>query len=300
MAEKIKIVFLGTSDSVPSAERNHPAFLLMYAGENILIDCGEGTQRQFRKAKLNPCKLTRILITHWHADHVLGIPGLLATLVLSGYKKRLFVYGPRGTNKFMKELLKSFNIKNDFPIEIKEVSGKFFETKDFYLNAESMSHGTPCNAYSFVKKGQRRINKKKLRKFKIKEGKHLQNLKKGKSMKYNGKLYRAKDLTYNENEKKISFVLDTCLNNKIIPFVKNSDILISESSYSHELEDLARRHKHLTAKQVAEIAKRSKVKKLFLVHISQRYEKNPEKILQESKKIFRNSVIPKDLDLMEI
>ncbi len=87
----IKITFLGTSDQIPSAKRNHTAILLTYKGENILVDCGEGTQRQFRKARLNPCKITRLLITHWHGDHVLGIPGLLKTLALSGYNKTLSI-----------------------------------------------------------------------------------------------------------------------------------------------------------------------------------------------------------------
>ncbi|HKL24590.1 MAG TPA: MBL fold metallo-hydrolase, partial [Candidatus Nanoarchaeia archaeon] len=80
MTEKLKITFLGTSDAVPSARRNHSSIYLNYNGENILIDCGEGTQRQFRKAGLNPCKVNKLLITHWHGDHVLGIPGLLQTL----------------------------------------------------------------------------------------------------------------------------------------------------------------------------------------------------------------------------
>lgn len=300
MPEKIKLIFLGTSYSIPSAKRNHPAFLITYLGENILVDCGEGTQRQFRKAGLNPGKLTRILITHWHADHVLGIPGLLKTLVLSGYNKTLYIYGPRGTGFFMRALLKLFAFKENFPIEIQEVSGKFFENKDFYLEAESMRHGTPCNAYSFVKKGQIKIDKQKLKKYKIKEGPHLKKLKKGKNITYNGKMYFAKNLTYTEKEKKISFVLDTSLNEKIPEFVKNSDILVCESSYTNELEGLAKRHHHLTAKQAAKIAKKAKAVKLFLVHISQRYENNLGKILNEAKKSFRNSVIPEDLDSAEI
>src|SRR3990167_2584674 len=92
----IKITFLGTSDSIPSSKRNHTAILLSCEGENILIDCGEGTQRQFRKMGLNPCKITKILITHWHADHVIGLIGLIKTLDISGYGKTLFIYGPRG------------------------------------------------------------------------------------------------------------------------------------------------------------------------------------------------------------
>ena len=89
MASKIKITFLGTSDSIPTARRNHPAILLSYDGEHILFDCGEGTQRQFRKLELNPGKITKIFITHWHGDHVLGLPGLIQTLGMSEYTKTL-------------------------------------------------------------------------------------------------------------------------------------------------------------------------------------------------------------------
>ena len=98
---KIPITFLGTSQAIPTAKRNHTSILLSYNSENILIDCGEGTQRQFRKAKINPCKLTKLLITHWHGDHILGIPGLLQTLALNNYNRTLEIYGPKGTKKFM-------------------------------------------------------------------------------------------------------------------------------------------------------------------------------------------------------
>ncbi len=300
MAEKIRITFLGTSDSIPSAKRNHPAFLITYLGENILVDCGEATQRQFRKAGLNPGKLSRILITHWHADHILGIPGLLKTLALSGYNKTLHVYGPRGTRPMMEALLKLFAFKENFPVEVHEISGKFFENKDFYLEAETMHHGIPCNAYSFVKKGKIKIDKQKLKKHGIREGPHLKMLKSGKDISYNGKKYLAKNLTFAERGRKISFVLDTSLNEKIARFVKNSDVFVCESSYMDELRDLAKRHYHLTAKQAAQVAKNAKVGKLFMVHISQRYEKSLEKILNEAKKIFKNSTIPEDFHVVEV
>ncbi len=300
MTSKTKLTFLGTSDSIPSAERNPTSILLTYKGENILVDCGEGTQRQFRKAKLNPCKVTRILITHWHGDHVLGLPGLLQTLALSGYHKTLFIYGPRGTKQFMKNLFKTFVFKQEGKIKIEEVDGKFFETDDFYIEAKKMTHGTPCNAYSFVKKGKLRIDRDKLKKSKLPSGPLLKKLKDGKNITYKGKKYLAKNLTFQEGSKKISFVFDTSLNKFIVPFVKDSDLLISESTFNSELEEKARKHNHLTAKQAAEIAKKSKSKKLVLTHISQRYEKEPKKILDDAKKIFKNSSIAKDLDVVEI
>ncbi len=292
----INLTFLGTAAHVPTIKKNHSAILLTYNEENILIDCGEGTQRQFRYAKINPGKITRILISHWHADHVLGIPGLLSTLALSGYNKKLFIYGPKGTKEKIKSIFDAFNFRREYEIKVEEVQGKFLETKDFYLEAKSMQHKIPCNAYSFTKKGQIRIDKTKLKKTKIPEGPILQKLKQGKDITYKNKKYLAKNLTYSEEDEKITIIMDTLFNNKIIPFAKNSDILISEATFSDEIKDQAKEHKHMTIKQAAEVAKKSKSKKLILTHISQRYENKSKKILEEAKKVFKNTEIAKDLD----
>jgi ribonuclease Z len=300
MASKIKITFLGTADAVPTIKRNHTSILLTYNEENILIDCGEGTQRQFRKAGLNPCKVTRILLTHWHGDHVLGLPGLLQTLSLSGYNKTLFIYGPSGTKKFIENILNTFIFHKSYQIKTLEVDGKVFETTDFEIKSKKVHHGVPCNAYSFAEKQKIRIDKTKLKKSKLPSGPLLQKLKEGKDVIYEGKKYLAKNLTFKEDERKISFVLDTLFNKDIIPFVENSDVLVSEATFDSEIEDKAREHKHLTARQAGEIAKKSKSKKLFLTHVSQRYEENPEKILKDAKTIFKNSHLVNDLDVLEI
>ena len=296
----INITFLGTADQMPSVKRNHTAILLSYESENILVDCGEGTQRQFRMAKINPGKITRLLITHWHGDHVLGIPGFLQTLSLSGYNKKLYIYGPKHTKEFMKDLLKVFNFQKNFEIIVEEVSGKFFENRDFYLEAKEMQHGIPTNAYIFVKKGQIRIDKIKLKKSRLPEGPLIKRLKEGKDIIYNNKKYLVKNLTYMQDSLKVSFVLDTKNNSRIIPFVRNSDLLICESSFDSELKDKAEEHLHLTSSQAAEIAKKSKSKKLILTHISQRYEQNPKKLLIQARKIFKNSYLVNDLDVVKI
>jgi len=296
----VKIIFLGTSAQIPTAKRNHVAMLLTYDGENILVDCGEGTQRQFRKARLNPCKVNRILITHRHGDHVFGLPGLISTFDLSGYNKTLYIYGPRGIKRFLESFLGLNYVKRDFEIKIEEVEGKFFEIKDFYLEAEKMEHGIPTNAYAFVKKGLRRIDRAKLKKSKLPSGPLMKKLKEGKNISYKGKKYLAKNLTYTEGDKKISFVMDTKTNNKIVKFVKNSDLLMCESSFDDELGNKAEEHLHLTAKQAGEIAKKSKSKKLILTHISQRYDKNLKKLLAEAKKIFKKTSIAEDFDVVEV
>jgi len=303
MASKIKVTFLGTSAQIPTARRNHSAILLTYDGENILVDCGEGTQRQFRKAKLNPCKVTRVLVTHRHGDHVFGLPGLISTLDLSGYNKTLYIYGPKGIKKFLENFLGLGYVKRDFKIIIEEVYGKFFETNDFYLEAEKMEHGIPINAYVFVKKGQTKIDKEKLKKSKLPSGSLLKNLKEGKDIVYEGKKYLAKNFTYSEGDKKISFILDTLDNEEIVPFVKNSDLLICEASFMENSENgkrLAKEHLHLTAKQAGETAKKSKSKKLILTHISQRHEKNLKEFLEETKRVFKDSSVAEDFDIVEI
>lgn len=300
MASKIKVTFLGTSAQIPSAKRNHTAILITYKDENILVDCGEGTQMQFRKAQLNPCKLTTILITHIHGDHTFGLPGLLSTLNFSGYNKYLRIYCPKGAKKIIEEFIDIEHLKNGFKIKIEEVSGKFYENEDFYLESESMQHGIPTNAYNFVIKSKSRIDKLKLKKYKIPEGPLLKNLKQGKDIVYEGKKYKAKELVYLEEGKKISFVLDTVLNNKIARFVKGADLLICDSSFSSENSKEAKEHMHLTARQDGQIANSAKVKKLVLTHISQRYDNKLKELLDDAKKEFKNVVIAEDLSSFEI
>lgn len=295
MTSKIKITFLGTSAQIPTAKRNHTSILLNYNEENILVDCGEGTQRQFRKAKLNPCKITRILLTHWHGDHIFGLLGILSTLSLSEYNKKLFIYGPKGTREFVKEILKIFNFQKNYEIVVEDVSGEFFETENFYLEAKLMKHGIPTNAYCFVEKEQLRIDKNKLKKSGI-TGPIISELKKGKDILFEGKKFKAKDLTYQEQGKKISFVLDTLENEEIVSFVKNSDLLICEASFSSFEKEKAKEHLHLTAEQAGKIAKESNSKKLILTHISQRYEKNLKELEHDAKRIFKNVKIAEDFD----
>jgi len=297
---KIELVFLGTSQAIPTTKRNHTAILIRYKNENILIDCGEGTQRQFRKAKINPCKITRLLITHWHGDHILGIPGLLQTLALNGYNKTLEIYGPKGTKRFMDLMYRLFIYRKKIKIKVKEVSSeKIIETPDFYITSAQMKHGAPCLAYSFVEKDKLRIDKNKLKKIKIQEPRLIGQLTKGKPIKINKRIIKPNQLTYKQKGKKIAVILDTTPNPNI-KIAKNAEILISEATYSDKQKDLAKEYKHLTASQAAQIAKKIKAKKLILTHISQRYDNKENTLLKEAKKIFPNTEMASDLEKIEI
>ena len=295
MTNSIEIIFLGTGSAVPTIKRNHPSVFVKYKDENMLFDCGEGTQRQIRKAHLNPCRLTRIFITHWHGDHVLGIPGLLQTLYFNDCRRTLEIYGPSGTKRYVEQIMKIFASVGQINIKIHEVSsGKIVETEDFIITAEQMKHGTPCLAYAFAEKDKIRINRDKIAKLKLPNSPLMQNLKQGKDITIDGKKIKAKEVTYTESGHKVSIVLDTMSNLGIKSIAKNSDIFICESTYLDE-DELAKENYHMTMKQVAKIAKEAKVKKLILMHLSQRYESNEKNFLAEAKKQFKDVVIAEDL-----
>ncbi len=299
----MEIIILGTSEAIPTANRSQLAMLLKYKNENILVDCGEGTQRQFRIAKLNPLKITRILISHWHGDHVLGLPGLIQTMALGNYSKTLKIYGPKGTKKFVNLLLKLFVFKGKIKMDVHEINkdGKIIDEKDFYIEAYRMKHFTPCLAYRFVEKDRKKIKMSSIKKIGLKPGPLLGKLQQGKSIMFRGKKIKAKDVTYTVKGKKVSFIIDTLLNKNCYKVAKNADVLISEATFLESLHlDKAKERGHLTAKQAANIAKKAKVKKLLLTHLSQRYSKKPEVILEEAKKIFKNTKLAKDFMIIKL
>src|SRR3989344_5359819 len=230
--EKIKITFLGTGNAVPTKKRNHTAILLTYKNENILVDCGEGTQRQFKIAEISPSKITKIFITHWHGDHILGLPGLFQTLAMNDYNKTLEIYGPKGTDHFISLIRKLVNVQ--IKIKIKELSHEKLEFKEYFINSSPMSHGTPTLAYSFVIKDQNRLLKEKLKKYKLPNSPLLRELKEGKDIEFEGKKIKASAVTKIEKGKKVTFILDTEMNTNAIEIASDSDLLICESSFSEE------------------------------------------------------------------
>lgn len=292
----MELTFLGTSYAVPTKRRNHSAIWITHEGESILLDCGEGTQRQFKKAELNAMKITKLVLTHWHGDHILGIPGLLQTLALNNYSKELEIYGPRGTKKFMEMMKNLFIHSEDLKFKVNEIGeGDKIESKDLRITAFEMDHGVPCLAYSIEQKDRVKIDMAKLKKIGLKEGPLIGELQRGKDVTVNGKKIKAKDVTFLKKGKKIAVVLDTKLNSNCIKAAKDSDLLVCETTYLESDKDKASEYKHLTASQAAEIAHKSKSKQLYLTHISQRYESNELQILKEAKKKFKNTFLANDL-----
>ena len=215
---------------------------------------------------------------------------------MSGYEKTLKIYGPKRTKFFLStiEKLMSEHKINTSAEEI--ISGKFIDTPEFSISAESMEHGTPTLAYSLTIKDKYRLDKAKIKSLGLPNSALLRDLKKGKDIKFNNKKIKASNITYLEKGKKITIILDTAFNKKAIEFAKESDLLICEAMFTSEDEVTAKEYKHLTASQAAEIAKKSKSKSLLLTHLSQRYEKEPGKIEKEAKEIFPQTKTVKDFD----
>lgn len=299
----IDVTFLGTGYSVPTKQRNHSAVFLAYGGQtgvHVLFDCGEGTQRQFRYAGINPCKVDIICLTHKHMDHTLGLPGLLTTLEMSGYQKTLKILGPRGIKRFLQGFFDAVRLRVSFPLEIKEVTGTFLEEKDFFLEAAPMDHGTPCNGYSFVVKGKRRIDTKKMTSLGLSSGPHLQKLLEGKTISHEGKKYTPAQVTYSEPARKVSVVLDTRKNKEMAVLAKGAQVFVCEASYIDDDRAIAKDHMHMTAKEAAQVAKQAKVGKLYLTHVSGRYDLRRTDVLEEAKSVFAESYLAKDLERISV
>jgi ribonuclease Z len=297
---KIETVLLGTGSSVPSIKKNHSGYLVKTEKENILVDCGEGIQRQFRIKGESPSKITKILVTHWHEDHTLGLGGILKTMGMDSYSKILEIYGPRRTKENI-ELFEKIYSRYKIQMKIHEIhSGVIYEDKQIIIETTPVSHGIPTQAYSISIKEQRRIDKTKLKKLKLPNSPLIGELQKGKDIKHNGKTIKSKDITYIQEGKKLTIILDTELVPSTIHIAENSDLLICESTYSAEEEAMAKEYKHLTTIQAAEIAKKSKSKKLALVHISQKHIHHIPQLLKEAKKVFKNTIIPEDLEVLTI
>ncbi|MBS3134887.1 ribonuclease Z [Candidatus Woesearchaeota archaeon] len=294
----MEIIFLGTSGMHPTKERNLFSVLFRYKSENILIDCGEGTQRQLRMINIPSTKTNKILLTHLHGDHINGLPGLLQNLQANQYSKDLEIYGPVGLKKLMYHIFEIAGLR--MRVKINEIkSGIVYKSKDFYVEAKELQHSSKVYGYSFTEHDKRKINMNYLKKFNLKRHVLLGNLQKGKDVVYNGKKIKAKDATTLVKGRKLSLITDTVYCDNCIKLAKDSDLLVCECTFSKELKDKAKAFKHLTSEDAANIAKKSKSKKLILTHFSQRY-KDTERLVKEAKKIFKNTVDAKDFMKAEV
>ncbi|MBT5273003.1 ribonuclease Z [Candidatus Woesearchaeota archaeon] len=297
----MQLTFLGTSAMVPTKERNVTGIYLDYNGEGILIDCGEGTQRQMNIAGINRLKVKKVLITHWHGDHVSGLVGLIQTMGNSDVPQEIKLFGPKGTKEHFSHLLKSCIFNNKVNVIVKEISTKepiqIFENCDYEIWAVDVKHSAPCIAYSFIEKDKRKVNMAKAEKLGLRSGPLVGRLQTGKSVEFKGKKISPDDVSKMVQGKKLVFILDTWPCKACAQIADGADLLIMESCYATKLDEKADKYKHMTAQQAAQIAHQAKVKRLVLTHFSQRY-KTVDEIEQNARDIFPESICA--FDFMKI
>ncbi len=289
----IDILFLGTGCMQPTKTRNHSGILLTYGKENILMDCGEGIQRQMRVAGVKPAKITTLLISHWHGDHVFGIPGLMSSMGADKSDATLRIFGPPGTKKFLEHMLQGFAAKDIIKHTVVEVKkGAFWETEEFVLEAQPLKHSVLCVGYSFIEKEKRKIDMAAAEKIGLR-GPILGELQRGEDVVFNGKKIKSRDVTYVVAGKKVSYIADTVVCEGAEKLAKNADLLISEGTHLDDIKEKAGKYMHLTVKEAALIASEHNAKKLVITHLSQRY-KSVAEIVEEARAHFDEAIVAED------
>ena len=294
----MEVLFLGTSSMVPTKDRNQISILVSTRNYDILMDCGEGTQRQMKIKKISPNRIKKILITHWHGDHSLGIPGLLMTLGQNNYDEKLQLFGPKGSREHIELLKKAYLFSPTYELEVIEcTSGKIYEDSIIEIYSEEMSHLVPCINFAIKEKDKRRIKTQYVTKLGIPDGPLLGKLQNGNTITWEGKKVTPEEATNIVLGKKITYITDTEIVDSCYDLAKDADLLICESTLKSDLEEKATERNHLTPKMAAHIASKSNVKSLILTHFSQRYRSEKE-LEEDAKNTFSN--VKASFDFMKV
>ncbi len=300
-----EILFLGTSASAPSAKRGLSAQIVRHDEYRFLVDCGEGTQRQILQSGVGFKRLTRILLTHGHLDHILGLGGLLSTFLRWEAIEELEIFGGRSTLDRVHDLLYGVVLRGNqppMPLHLREIKpGVFFETEDFTITAFPVTHrGPDCLGYVFQGKSRRPFLAQKANELGVPFGPERSDLVAGKTVTLpDGRRIAPDDvLGPLERGAKLVVVGDAGRTDNLVEACRDADALVIESTYLDEEAGMAKEFSHLTARMAAELAARAGVKRLILTHLSRRYREKD--VLAEAQAVFPNSVVARDFDEFKI
>ena len=300
-----EIVFLGTSASAPSAKRNLPAQVVKHDEYRFLIDCGEGTQRQILQSGIGFKRLNRILITHSHLDHILGLAGLLSTFMRWETIEELEIFGGRNALERINDLLYGVvlrGIKPPMPIHMRPISsGTFFESDDFSVSAFPVHHrGPDCLGFLFEEKGRRPFLPEKADQLRIPSGPWRRDLVEGKAVILPDGRTITPDMVLGDFRPgtRLVHVGDVGETGNLLEVSRGADALVIESTYLDKEADMARQFSHLTARMAAELAVKAGVKQLILTHISRRYRER--EVLAEAQAFFPDAVVARDFDTYQV
>lgn len=300
-----ELIFLGTSASAPSARRNLPAIVVKHDEYRFLVDCGEGTQRQILQAKIGFKNLNRILITHGHLDHILGLAGLLSTLIRWETFEGLDIYAGASALDRITDLIEGVVLRGNkppLPINFNQVTaGTIFSAPDFTITAFPVYHrGGDSFGYSFEEKGRRPFLPEKAEALDIPPGPWRRMLVEGSPATLPDGRTIQPDEVLGEFKPGTRLVVigDSGETESLLEHCNNADALVIESTYLEEEADLAKKFTHLTARQSAELAVKANVGQLFLTHLSRRYREKD--VLHEAQAVFPGVVVARDFDSFQI
>ena len=297
----LDIVFLGTSASAPTAGRAPMAILIRRGGERLLFDCAEGTQRQLMRSSLGLPELEEIFLTHFHADHYLGLPGMLKTFGLRQRELPLTVYGPPGLRDLFSELRRVFG-KVTYPLDVVEVRpGEALERDGYRILVFPVHHGVSAVGYALVEDDRPgRFDVETADALGVPPGPERGALQRGESVTLPDGRVINPDAVLGEPRagRRIVLTGDTAPVETVRVLSEGADVLVHEATFSEEEHDRAADTLHSTARQAGEIAAAAGVRLLALTHLSPRYF-GPE-LIEEARSVFPNVVAPRDFDVIEV
>lgn len=295
------LVFLGTSASAPSIYRGLPATAVLAGEDRFLVDCGEGTQRQILRSGIGFKKLTRILLTHAHLDHILGLGGLVSTFTRWEKLEELTIYGGAATLLRVQRLLNDVVLAGqtpDMPIYYEAIEqGVIHRGKGYEVQAFPIVHRGRGNfAYIFKEDDHRPFLAQKAEELGVPAGPERGRLVKGETVTLADGSSITPEMVLGETEigTKVVITGDTARTDNILPFARNADVLITEATFLQEEHEVAGQFGHITAKQAAELARDANVRHLILTHVSRRYRESD--IIQEARSIFPETIVARDMD----
>jgi ribonuclease Z len=297
----LDLVFLGTSGSMPTAQRAPAAILLRRGGERLLFDCAEGTQRQLLRSNVGLIELREVFLTHYHADHYLGLPGMLKTFSLRGRDVPITIYGPPGLRDLFGALRRIFG-RLTYTVELKELRpGDELIREDYRLEAFAVSHGVSAVGYALVEDARPgRFDVQAADALGVPSGPERGALQRGESVTLADGTTITPDKVLGPARpgRKVVISGDGGPSESVIEAARNADVLVHEATFCEDERERARETQHSTALEAAGVARAAEVELLALTHLSNRYFGG--EVAREARTIFPNTVVPRDFDTIDV
>lgn len=299
----MQIIFLGTSSAAPTVERGLSSVAIMREGELLLFDAGEGMQRNFIKAGIGMNRKMKVFITHMHADHCVGLLGLLQTMALQGRERPLEIYGQPRLKEFLLENMRIINFGLTFDVSLHTIKkeGLVVEEEDYVVTCCEAKHSIPSLSFRLDERDRPgQFNVEFVKKLGIPEGELYSKLQRGQDIKHNGRVVKSVEVLGPPRPgRKIGISGDTRPTDKLVQFFTGCDVLVFESTYANDKLQKALETSHSTATEAATLAKQAAVKRLFLTHFSARYDETSA-LVAEASVIYANVEAAEDFKVVEI